>query len=180
MAEESFLRVPHQYGVSLVRRALLGMFCTAALLASAGVHADECESSTPPRKLGLEKSTIEFETLDQKRGSYVAALKNGDLVMASFSQCGLGMHAHFYSRNPLAKEQRSKTLRGFLAAVLPSQAAYESLAKQLNSTTDLADKKTQTLTSAHEETETHTFEFQASESPLYHTVLHYRWNPPLH
>lgn len=166
------------YRTQFVRTAFLGMFCMCFILTSPDSNADECESSTVARKLGIEKSTIDFETLDTKSGSYVAALKNGDLVMASFSQCGLGMHAHFYSRNPVTKEQRAKTLHWLLAAVQPNPAAYASLGKLVNSKADLSDKKTYTLTSGNEER--HVFEFQASESPLYHTVLHYKWDPPAH
>lgn len=167
-----------QYRAQFVRTAFLGLLCMCFTLTSPDSTANECESSTVARKLGIEKSTIDFETLDTKSGSYVVALRNGDLVMASFSQCGLGMHAHFYSRNPVTKEQRAKTLRWLLAAVQPSPAAHASLEKQVNSKADLSDKKTYTLTSGNEER--HVFEFQASESPLYHTVLHYRWEPPAH
>ena len=98
------------YRAQFVRTAFLGLLCMCFTLTSPVSTANECETSTVARKLGIEKSTIDFETLDSKSGSYVAALKNGDLLMASFSQCGLGMHAHFYSRNPVTKEQRSKTL----------------------------------------------------------------------
>lgn len=166
------------YRAQCVRSAFMGLLCMCVISTSPVSSADECESSTVTRKLDIEKSTIDFETLDAKSGNYVATLKNGDLVMASFSQCGLGMHAHFYSRNPATKEQRIKTLHWFLAAVLPSPAAYASLGKQVTSKADFSDKKPFTLTSVNEER--HVFEFQASESPLYHTALHYRWEPPAH
>lgn len=166
------------YRTQCARSIFLGMLCICVISTSPESKADECESSTVARKLGIEKSTIDFETLNTKSGSYVATLKNGDLVMASFSQCGLGMHAHFYSRNPVTKEQRAKTLRWLLAAVQPSPAAFASLEKLINSKADLSDKKTYSLTSENEEK--HMFEFKSSESPLYHTVLHYRWQPPAH
>lgn len=177
-ADETHSFVPIQYSAKLVRSAFLGMLCVCTILTSPHSDADECQSSTVARKLNIEKLTIDFETLDDKKGGYVATLKNGDLVMASFLQCGLGMHAHFYSRNPVAKEQRAKTLRWFLAAVLPSQAAYASLEKQVNSTADFSDKKPHVFTGGNEEK--HVFEFKASESPLFHTVLHYRWDSPAH
>jgi hypothetical protein len=149
-----------------------------SFLAAPTVFAQECESSTVARRLGIDKATIGFETLDEKKGDYVATLKNGDLVMASFSQCGLGMHAHFYSRTPITGEQKDKTLRWFVSAVLPSQAAYAALAKQIDAAAGATDKNTLTLTGANEES--HSFEFKNSESPQFSSVLHYRWNPPLH
>lgn len=160
------------------RRAFFSLLCLCSILISPTVGAEECESTTVARRLGIDKINISFETLDEKKGSYVATLKNGDLVMASFSQCGLGMHAHFYSRTPITNELKNKTLRWFLSAVLPSQAAYASLAKQIDSAASSADKKTYTFTSANEES--HTFEFKTSESPQFSNALHYSWNPPLH
>lgn len=165
-----------QYRTQFTRATFLALCMSIILTSPSG--ADECESSTPARRLNIEKSAIDFESLDTKSGSYVAALKNGDLMMASFLQCGLGMHAHFYSRVPVTREQRAKTLRWLLAAVQPSPDAYASLEKQVNTKADLSDKKSYTLSTGN--AERHVFEFKASESPLYHTVLHYRWEPPEH
>lgn len=167
-----------QFSAQLLRAVPLGILCMCAISTSPDSSANECESSTVARKLGIEKSTIDFETLDTKSGSFVATLKNGDLVMASFSQCGLGIHAHFYSRSYMTNVQRTKTLRWFLAAVLPSPAANSSLQKRVGSKVDLSDKKPFMLIGENEER--HVFKFQASESPQYHTVLHYRWDPPAH
>jgi hypothetical protein len=167
-----------QHRARIPRAARLGIFCLAALLAPFASGADECETSTTARRLNIEKSTVDFETLEEKRGNYVATLKNGDLVMASFQQCGLGMHAHFYSRNPVAPAQRARTLRWVLAAVAPGPAVYQSLEKQMGSVMGASDKTTYTFSDANEES--HVFEFKASESPLFQTVVHYTWNPPQH
>jgi hypothetical protein len=172
-------RIPARMGSARSACALFFCVCFVwSFLAAPGVGAQECESSTVARKLAIEKSRIRYETLDEKRGSYVATLKNGDLVMAWFSPCGLGLHAHFYSRTPITEEQKGATLRWFLAAVLPNAAASASLGKQIDAPSTSVDKKTYTFTGANDES--HTFEFKASESPLYRSVLHYRWNPPLH
>ncbi len=160
------------------RMALITILCLCSILVAPTVFAQECESSTVARRLEIDKTTVSFETLDEKKGSYVATLKNGDLVMASFSQCGLGMHAHFYSRTPITGEQKNKTLRWFVSAVLPSKAAYAALAKQIDAAAGAADTKTVTLTGANEES--HAFEFKTSESPQFSSALHYSWNPPLH
>lgn len=160
------------------RAARLGMLCLAALMAPPATVADECESSTTARRLNIEKSTVDFEALEEQRGNYVATLKSGDLVMASFQRCGLGMHAHFYSRNPVAPEQRTRILRWFLAAVAPSQAVYQSLEKQMGSVQGATDKTTYRFSDANEES--HVFEFKASETPLFQSVVHYTWNPPQH
>ena len=167
---------PHR--TKTARGAFIKILCLCSILAAPTAVAQECESSTVARRLGIDKATIRFETLDEKQGSYVATLKNGDLVMASFSQCGLGMHAHFYSRTPISGEAKSKTLRWFVTAVLPSQAAYAALAKQIDSAASATDKNTYTFTGANEEA--HSFEFKPSESPQFSTAFHYSWNPPLH
>ena len=168
---------PLQCRMTAPQIARFGIFCLVALLASPATHAEECESRTTARRLNIEQSTIDFETLDEKQGNYVATLKNGDLVMASFQQCGLGMHAHFYSRNPIAPEHRAQTLRWFLVAIAPSQTVYKSLEKQLGSVVEPSDKKTYSFADANEER--HVFEFKVSETPLSRYVLHYTWYPPL-
>ena len=157
---------------------LSGVLSLYFLLLPFAANASECESSTVARKLGIEKAKLSYETLDKKSGTYVATLKNGDLVMASFLRCGLGMHAHLYSRKPIASEQRAAAIKWLLAAVLTSEAEYASVEEQVNIRADYADGNAYTFDSDNEES--YSFEFKPSESPLFHTVLHYRWNPPLH
>ena len=168
------------------QKLLLAILFISAMLAAPTVTAQECETNTVARRLGVDKARINFETLDEKNGRYVATLKNGDLVMASFTQCGLGMHAHFYSRAPITHALRIQTLRWFVSAVLPGQAAYAYIEKQIgpamtSPTTSPAiysDKTDYTFTGTNGES--HTFEFKTSESPLFSTALHYRWTPPSH
>lgn len=158
--------------MTFIRKILL-----FTLLISPSIHAEECDTNTVARPLNIEKSTIKFEQLDKKAGEYVATLQNGDLVMASFLQCGLGLHAHLYSHRTLTGDQRAQTLKWFLAAVLPSPEIYKALENQIDASKGYEDNKTYTVS---DDMESHDFEFKASESPLFKTAVHYSWQPPQH
>jgi len=156
---------------------IFNKLCLCTLFLVHTVNASECLTNTPARKLSIDKSEIKFETLDKNSGQYVATLVNGDLIMASFLQCELGMNAHLYSRKAISTTQRAATLRSFLSAILPNNISYAAYEKQIDSSINYVNDKTYTLSN---ESESHSFEFKASESPLFKTALHYRWQPPLH
>ncbi len=133
-----------------------------------------CEVNTTARALSVTGMSPAFETLDAERGQYVATFENGDLLLGAFFHCELGMHAHYYSRTALNEQQRTERLDAFLAAVLPNREAYERLRGALAQALPPDGE----VISVPDAMESHEFVFQAAESPLFHTVIHYTWIPP--
>lgn len=137
-------------------------------------QAPACEVSTTARALNITGTEPAFQTLDAEQGHYVATFENGDLLLAAFSQCGLGMHAHYYSRTALNEQQRAERLAAFLAAVLPNQEVY----KRLQGALAQAVLRDGQVIGIPDTMDSHDFVFQAAESPLFHTVIHYTWIAP--
>lgn len=146
-----------------------------SMLLSPAAGAFECDAHTMPRRFDLSGQEVSHEALDEEKGNYVVLFKNGDLLLAAFSTCGLGMHAHYYATAPLTKVEQTVRLRWMLAAVLPSRSIYEELEQQL---VDSPSLKKGDIVSFGDEFESHDFVLSDSESPLFSSVIHYTWNPP--
>lgn len=166
------------YEIEKIMRCTLSLLKYIFLLlafASQLARATECDVYTTPRNLKLSENKVAHQMLDREGGDYVVIFENGDILLASFNQCGLGLHAHYYAREPLIMSERTERLKWMLFAVLPSREAFERLKSQLTKWSDPANDQ---VMSVYDGSETHDFTFRASESPLFKTSLHYTWNPP--
>lgn len=155
---------------------MLVLMFVANLSFAAGCD-DDMGAYTIPRTFELGGQNTKYEVLDETNGNYIVLFENGDFLIASFEQCGLGLHAHYYSTRDLGTPARRERLRWMVAAVLPSREAFEEVEPQLKQLPTPDDGTVLRLTTAFD---SHDLTFGVSESPLFRTVIHYRWNAPLY
>lgn len=146
----------------------------ALLLLTLG-QALACETVTTARELPIDKTLLAQTSLNEESGQFVAAFKNGDLLIANFSQCGLGLDAHLYLHKSLSDEsqRRAQSLR-FLAWLWPQ----EDLSAQLKAIPVLPTHEPIALAGAAGDG--HELRIVKAESPLFAAVIHYTWLAPEH
>lgn len=154
-------------------------------LVSIALHAEDCIVSTTTSALESDKSLLSKEVIDEKTGKYIAIYKNGDLLLASFAPCDLGLHAHFYSRELIPATAQVNRLNMFIDLVQGKGEASNKLKSYVKADALPATGQPIILTVSGMEDEpvpgeSHQFVFKTDESPLYRSAIHYNWNPPQH
>lgn len=144
-------------------------FLLATLATTA--HAEDCMVSTdPPARLSTLPDVMQHT---DKSGVYQVTFAGGDLILAKYGTCELALSAHYLLRT----DASLKNIEDFLAAVVPAQGQAASLVQQLQEKGPLSSGQSVSLEG---ENDGHLLSIQPASSPLFKTVVHYRWQAPQH
>lgn len=140
-------------------------------------QAEDCLVSTDMRPLLSKAPELQEEKINTKDGRYSALLKNGDILVAQFATCDLGIQAHYFSVTNLNDQQLKQRVHMLLSSVLPSDTVAGKVLPQLDSLSVEALKQPQIFQGLNDE---HQIHIQPSPSPAFHTLISYDWIPPQH
>jgi len=138
-------------------------------------YSEDCHASTDARALMSTLPELQSEKLIARTGKYSAVLKNGDIVMAMFTTCGLGLSAHYLSVKPLNSNERMAHVKMFLSHILPSQSVVNKVIPQLQGFKGNSFDKAVVLEGLGDQ---HQVVIKPSPSPLYSLDIQYNWIPP--
>jgi hypothetical protein len=138
-------------------------------------HGEGCLASTDARPVMSTSPELQSEKLIADTGKYSAVLNNGDIVLANFATCELGMSAHYLSRSALNAEERMARVKMFFTRILPSEAAVSKVIPQLANLNGNNFDKAVVLEGLGDQ---HQIIIKPSASPLYKLDIQYYWIPP--
>ena len=139
------------------------------------VLADNCLVSTDTRLLMNSSPSLQSEKLLKKDGQYSAILKNGDIVLAKFSTCSLGMTAHYFSIKELSNDELLQRVKMFLTRALPSETVVKKVLPQLDGLSANKFNKTILLEGFGSQ---HQIIVKPSKSQIFKQHIQYDWIPP--
>ena len=144
---------------------------------SMSVYSEDCMVTTDSRSLMTGSALLQEEKLNKADGRYSAVLKNGDVILAQYASCDLGMQAHYLSVMPLGDAELKQLLEVFLTRVLTSDAVVKKIAPQLKSLSSATFQKPVILQGLNDQ---HQLIVRPAASPNFHTIIQYNWIPPEH
>lgn len=139
------------------------------------LYAAECPVSTDTRLLMKSHPNLTKEKLVKKDGQYSAQLKNGDIVLAKFSTCSLGMSAHYFSVKKMSDDETLARVKMFLSRVLPSEQVANKVLPQLAGLEVNKLKQAIVLKGLGSQ---HKIIIKPSASTIYKQHIQYDWIPP--
>lgn len=154
---------------------LKGVALTMLFAISSSVLASECIVSTTPRALFSGMENVTEEHFEPEKGKYSATLTNGNTLTARFDLCALGLRASYLIERD--DEPLSEKISFLLTRASPSNISASALSSQVSSHSDEDFRRGVVLQGANGN---HWVQVKNSPSPLYATVIHYRWIPPEH
>jgi redox-regulated HSP33 family molecular chaperone len=147
----------------------------ALMLWSMSSNAEDCLVKTDTRSLMTGMAGLQEEKINVAEGRYTAVLKNGDVVLARFATCDLGMQANYLSVKALDNAELRQTLEMFLTRALASDAVAKKVMPQIKALSAAALQKTATLQGLNDQ---HQIVVKPAASPNFHTIIQYNWIPP--
>lgn len=144
-------------------------------LASTPSYSEDCPVTTDARAIMSTIPNLQSEKLITSTGKYSAVLKNGDIVMATFSTCGLGMTVHYLSVRPLTSNERMTHVKTLLNRILPSEAVVKKVMPHLEEFMGNSFDQPVILDGLGDQ---HRLLITPSPSPLYTLDIQYDWIPP--
>ncbi|WP_226664177.1 hypothetical protein [Microbulbifer aggregans] len=154
---------------------LKGLVATILFAASSSLMAKECVISTTPRALFTGVEGVVREHFEPEKGEYSATLKDGSSVTARFDLCGLGVKASYLIEHESGR--LSEYIKVLLVSAIPSEDTARTISSQVVKYSEEDFRRGITLQEANGG---HRVQVKDSPSPLYETVIHYRWVPPEH
>ncbi len=139
------------------------------------LYAEDCLVSTDARLLMKGYPDLQSEKLIKKDGQYSAILKNGDIVLAKFSTCSLGMSAHYFSVKKLNNDELLKRLTMFLSRTVASEMVAKKVLAQLANLDANKFKQAVILEGLGSQ---HQLIVKPSTSPIFKQHIQYDWIPP--
>lgn len=151
------------------------LFLLLLTILSGPSHGEECLASTDARPIMSNHPELQSEKLIADMGKYSAVLKNGDIVLATFSTCDLGISAHYLSVSALTSEERMARVTMLLTQILPSAAVISKVTPQLENLKGSSFDQPVVLDGLGDQ---HQIVIKPSTSPLYKLDIQYGWIPP--
>lgn len=144
-------------------------------LLPASLLADDCMVTTDARQFMAGAAQLASHQLDTTDGQYTALLKNGDIIIARFAQCDLGLTAHYFSVKDLNANELEHTLKMFLGRLLSSDDLMKKFGPDISRFS--SNNKNGPL-SLPGNGDAHQLSVKPSVSPLYQLHIQYEWIPP--
>lgn len=138
-------------------------------------NAKDCQIKTDLRPLMTGMPALQQEKIIAAEGRYSAVLKNGDVVLANFATCDLGMQANYMSVKALDNTELMQVLEMFLTRVLPSDVVAKKVLPQLKGLSFAALQNTVTLQGLNDQ---HQIVVKSAASPVFYTMIQYNWVAP--
>ena len=138
-------------------------------------NAEDCLIKTDVRPLMTAMASLQEEKILDTEGRYTAVLKNGDVILARFATCDLGMQANYLSVKALDNTELMQVLEMFLTRVLASDAVAKKVMPQLKGLSTAALQKTVTLQGLNDQ---HQIAVKSASSSTFHTMIQYNWIAP--
>jgi hypothetical protein len=156
-------------------KRLISFLLLLLTLVSGPSHGEECLASTDARPIMSTSPELQSEKLVADAGKYSAVLKNGDIVLAKFATCDLGMSAHYLSKRELTAEERMARVKMFLTRVLPSAVVVNKVIPQLANLNGNSFDQAVVLDGLGDQ---HQIVIKPSTNPLFTLDIQYTWIPP--
>lgn len=138
-------------------------------------YAEECMVSTDTRSIMKSHPDLQSEKIIEKDGQYSAVLNNGDIVLAKFSTCSLGMSAHYFSVKKLSNSELLERIKMFLGQAVASKDEANKALPQLDGYDVDKFKDAVVLTGLGSQ---HQLIVKPSASTIYKQHIQYDWIPP--
>ena len=148
---------------------------SAVILWSLSSFAEDCLVKTDLRPLMTGVTDLQEEKTNVADGRYTAVLKNGDVIMAQFATCDLGMQASYMSVKALDNAALMQRLEMFITRVLPSDTVVTKVLPQLKALKPAALQKPVILQGLNDQ---HQVVVKSAASPNFHTIIQYNWIAP--
>lgn len=161
----------------IIMKTLKSLLFTAIIFWSMSAYSEDCLVTTDARSLMTGLVTLQEEKLSLEEGRYSAIMKNGDVILARYASCDLGMQASYLSVKPLADAELMQLLEIFLARVLVSDEVVKKVLPQLRSLSLAALQKSVILQGTNDK---HQIVVKTAASPNFHTIIQYNWISPEH
>ncbi len=142
---------------------------------SMATNAEDCVAKTDVRPLMTGMPALQEEKIIVAEGRYTAVLKNGDVVLARFATCDLGMQANYMSVKVLDNTELMQVLEVFITRVLASDTVAKKVIPQLKGLNSAALQKTVTLQGLNDQ---HQIVVKSATSPSFQTMIQYNWIAP--
>ena len=150
------------------------LFITLAFWSLAS-NAEDCVVKTDVRPLMSGMPALQEEKIFATEGRYTAVLKNGDVMLARFATCDLGMQANYMSVKALDNTELMQVLEMFLTRVLPSDTVAKKVLPQLKGLSSAALRKTITLQGLNDQ---HQIIVKSATNKNFNTMIEYNWIAP--
>lgn len=147
------------------------LVCMAAF--SSRSYGDECFVYTLPPEITSEYEGVLKSGLDENSGVYYAQYLNGSLLLLEYGVCSLSINAYYLTDNLLSKDELSE----WLSMVIPSQASFNLVSRQLASLPDLLVGTEMVLEGYGDE---HKLAIRDSRVPGATYEIQYQWIPMEH
>ena len=156
-------------------KPITSLLIIALVFWSMASNAEDCPVKTDMRPLMQGLASLQEEKIIAAEGRYTAVLKNGDIVLARFATCDLGMQANYMSVKALDNTELLQVLEMFLTRALASDVVAKKVIPQLKGLSTAALQKTVTLQGLNDQ---HQIAVKSASSSTFHTMIQYNWIAP--